>query len=333
MRIDSSVTSISWIPREAVEGLAGAAFGLGLAHYDPPPPPVLDDLEALHQAGRFRFANALRAWVEVVDGRIVQCGHSGRGYISSTRLTLGPASVTFQPVAFPDLRPEPEVDERSVRFVQTTGGRTGVAAPRRVGHPPFVQIAAPLVWTTLSLTIHSDGSSAYEVLGASPFPRHWIYDHDGRHVAKSGLMEFEAWWREAFGAHTPWGGIDTPAVIRPAVSAVEQEISNLVMDRSPAFQHLDAGEVLVRQGDPGAELFLLLDGLLSVEVDNRAVAEVAPGAVLGERALLAGGRRQATLRAVTSCRVAHIPGDRIDRDALERLMRGREATTKPDDGS
>jgi hypothetical protein len=30
MRIESSVTSISWIPREAVEGLAGVAFDVGL---------------------------------------------------------------------------------------------------------------------------------------------------------------------------------------------------------------------------------------------------------------------------------------------------------------
>jgi Cyclic nucleotide-binding domain len=333
MRIDSSVTSISWIPREAVEGLAGIPFGVGVAHYDLPPPPVLEDLEAMRQADRFRFANDLRAWIEVEDGRIVDHGHLGRGHISSTTLRIGRANVTFQPVAFPDLRSEPEVSEKSVRFVQTAGGRTGVAAPRHVGRPPYVQIAAPVVWTTLALTIRSDGSSAYEVVGASPFPRHWIYDHTGQHVAKSGLIEFEAWWREAFGSHTPWGGIDTPALIRPAVSAVEREISDLVMDRSPSFQRVDAGEVLVRQGDPGAELFLLMDGLISVEVDGKAVAEVAPGAVLGERALLQGGRRQATLRASTPCRVARVPGDRMDRATLQRLIHDGEPTPEPEAGS
>jgi hypothetical protein len=73
MRIESSVTSISWIPREAVEGLAGVAFDIGFAHYDSPPPPVLEDLDAMRKADRFRFANELRAWVEVVDG----CGVTG----------------------------------------------------------------------------------------------------------------------------------------------------------------------------------------------------------------------------------------------------------------
>ena len=46
--------------------------------------------------------------------------------------------------------------------------------------------------------------------------------------------------------------------------------------------------MLMRQGDPGEELFLLLDGILRVEVDGKAVADLGPGAVLGERP--AGGR-------------------------------------------
>ena len=325
MRIESSVTSISWIPRKAVEGLVGVAFDVDLAHYDLPPSPVLGDLEALRSEDRFRFANDLRAWVDVADGRVVDYGSSGKGYLGSTTLRIGPGSITFQASAFPDLRPPPEVSETSVRFVQTAGGRSGVPAPRNVGHPPFVRVSPPVVWTTLALTIHADGSSEYEVVGASPFPRHWFYDHSGHHVAKSGLMEFDAWYREAFGSETPWGGIDEPVVVRPAVSDVQREISDLLMSDDPTFERLEAGQLLVRQGDPGDELFLLLDGLLTVEVDGTAVAEVAPGAVLGELALLGGGRRQACLRAKTPCRVARVPGDDIDRSSLVRLMRDRNA--------
>ncbi len=98
------------------------------------------------------------------------------------------------------------------------------------------------------------------------------------------------------------------------------------MDQSPSFRRLGAGETLLRQGDPGEDLFLLLDGLLAVEVDGNAVAEVAPGAILGELALLEGGKRRATLRALTPCRVAWVPSDRIDRESLDRIRRGREAT-------
>ena len=62
---------------------------------------------------------------------------------------------------------------------------------------------------------------------------------------------------------------------------------------------------------------------LAVEVDGRTVVELGPGAVVGEVALLDGGRRTATLRAVTPCRVAAVPGDRIDRAALAELARTR----------
>ena len=47
MRIESSVTSLSWIPSEAVTGLNKAVFGSGFTHYDDPPPDVIRDLEAL----------------------------------------------------------------------------------------------------------------------------------------------------------------------------------------------------------------------------------------------------------------------------------------------
>jgi CRP-like cAMP-binding protein len=41
--------------------------------------------------------------------------------------------------------------------------------------------------------------------------------------------------------------------------------------------------------------------------------------VLGERALLEGGRRTATLRAVTPCRVATISGEELDPQMLSEL--------------
>ncbi len=69
------------------------------------------------------------------------------------------------------------------------------------------------------------------------------------------------------------------------------------------------------------QLFLLLDGVLSVEVDGTGWAEVGPGAVLGERAAIEGGARTATLRAVTPVRVAAVAAAQIDRDKLMRAGR------------
>ena len=53
------------------------------------------------------------------------------------------------------------------------------------------------------------------------------------------------------------------------------------------------------------------------------MAEVGPGALVGELALLREGRRMATLRSVTPCRVAVVPKDRVDRQALEEIATGR----------
>jgi CRP-like cAMP-binding protein len=84
---------------------------------------------------------------------------------------------------------------------------------------------------------------------------------------------------------------------------------------------------LVVQGDEGKDMYLLLDGVLSVEVDGSPVAQVGPGTVLGERALLEGGRRTATLRAVTACRVAAASGSELSPEMLSELAAGhrREA--------
>ena len=35
----------------------------------------------------------------------------------------------------------------------------------------------------------------HEVVGASPFPRHGVYDDEGRLVEKSGTLDFEQWLR------------------------------------------------------------------------------------------------------------------------------------------
>jgi CRP-like cAMP-binding protein len=93
--------------------------------------------------------------------------------------------------------------------------------------------------------------------------------------------------------------------------------------------NLPTGTELVRQGSPGTEMFLLLDGILAVEVDGTRIAEVGPGAVLGERALLEGGNRTASLIAVTPIRVARAAADAVDQAALAELALGhrREAAT------
>jgi len=327
MRFESSVTSISWIPSEAIEGMPELPFELGIGHYDEPPPDRLEegDLERLRADDRFREANYLRAWIEVENGKIVDHGQAGDGLVGRTRFSLGPVGLTVPGVAFDILRPEPKVDDHAVRFSQTVGGRAGFPAPRRVAGRPYFRVHSAIAWTTLALTIRADGSSDHELAGASPFPRHWIYDRDGQLVAKSGIVDFKTWYREAHGDHTPWGGEESEPFVTATESALEREISRELMEGKNLSERrsLEVDETLVEQGEPGAELYLLLDGVLVAEVDGDEVAEIGPGAIVGEGALLEGGKRTATLSARTRCRVAVIPAELIDRLELEDLAAGR----------
>ena len=330
----SSVTSVSWIPSEAIPlVLMKVPVLLGIAQYDAPPPDRLEDLDALHAAGAFRFANRLSAWVEVEDGQIVDAGYDGGGLMSSTVAHLKAATFAFPPVRYPDIQKEPEFGDGWVRFVQTTGGRTGSPMPRKISRPPFVQVTAPVVWTTLSLTLHADGRAEYGVNGASPFPRHWFYDHDGALVKKSGIADYRSWADAMHGDNTPWGDRENEVLIADAETELERAMSSTIMrgGAKPEFRRLEAGDTLIQQGETGTELFLVLDGMLTIAVDSEAIAEAGPGSILGERAILEGGQRTSTVRALTPVRVAVAAADQVDREALAELAGGHRREDQPAD--
>jgi Cyclic nucleotide-binding domain len=322
MRHEGRVTSLSWIPSEAVTGGTRLAFGAGFTHFDQPPPEDLGDIERLRATDRFRFANLLRAWIDVDGcGQITGSGYSGGGLMSSTMVKIGPLLHRFLAVKLPDLQRDPQPGDGWVRFVQTTGGRAGLPAPRRVRRRPYVQWQAPLVWTTLSLTLHADGRAEFALIGASRFPRHWIYDGTGQLSRKSGLADFGDWYRKSFGRRSPWGNADSPALVTAVGTALERSLSVQLMHGAakPSVRRLNAGEVLARQGEPGTSVYLVLDGVLRVDRNGERLAEYGPGALLGERAHLEGGARTSTLIAVTPSRVALAEASQFDRSALMEL--------------
>ncbi len=327
MRVEGSVTTISWIPSEAITGMVyRVPFQVGLAHYDNPPPDQVDDVDALLDADKARFANQLHAWIEVENGEIVDHGQGGKGRIGSTTMRVGGFDTTFAAVPLPDRRSAERIGSTAVRFEQTAGGRTGVPTPRRVSRPPYMQIAAPMAWTTLQLTLHADGRQEHRLTGASPFPRHWVYDAGGQLESKSATIDYRVWSVESFGDHTPWGSVDSPVLVSAVETALERQMSLSIMrgNKQPKIRRLTAGEHLTEQGEEAEELFLLLDGLLQVDVDGEVLAEIGPGAVLGERALLEHGRRTATLQALTPCAVAVADRGVVDEEALRQLAGGHD---------
>jgi hypothetical protein len=320
MRVQAQAVSVSWIPSASVEGWLRSGFDLGLSHYDDPPADVVggvEDLRTLRDDDRFRFANLLQGWAEFTsEGTTGGYTDSSDLLMGSTTVRVGVATVSFMGYSLPVLRADPVVEEDRVVLRQTVGGRTGVPLPRRVKHPPFVRWHAPIVWTTLQLTLTRDGSSQVELVGASAFPRHWVYDSEGRLSRKTGLTQLQDWMDHSFGDRTPWGDQDSAALTVAAESGAERRLSGVIMGGAPEIVRLDEGSEVLRQGEEGTDVYLVLDGVLDVGVDGDVVAEVGPGAVLGERAALEHGRRSATVTARTPVRLARVPASSLDPGGL-----------------
>jgi CRP-like cAMP-binding protein len=83
-----------------------------------------------------------------------------------------------------------------------------------------------------------------------------------------------------------------------------------------------AGQTLVRSGEAGDSLYVLIEGLLSVNVERdgqlQRVARLEPGQCFGEMSLLTGEPRSATIICVTESVVYQ-----INRDSLRHLMEQR----------
>jgi CRP-like cAMP-binding protein len=69
-----------------------------------------------------------------------------------------------------------------------------------------------------------------------------------------------------------------------------QQIAQLVDDVD-----IPAGKVLMRQGDSGAEMFVIAAGTVRIERNGEFIRDAGPGTAIGEMALLSEGPRTATV--------------------------------------
>lgn len=66
---------------------------------------------------------------------------------------------------------------------------------------------------------------------------------------------------------------------------------------------VDAGQILIRDGHLGTQCFVIIDGRARAFIGAEELAILGPGAVVGALALLDGGRRSATVAAITPMRL------------------------------
>jgi PPM family protein phosphatase len=135
------------------------------------------------------------------------------------------------------------------------------------------------------------------------------------------------------------GGRDniTAIVVGVEDSGAEEPASIARIDalaRIPLFEHLSyreqnellalartrtypAGAVIVKQGEPGGDLFIVLEGEVSIEQHGLPIATVGVGGHIGEMGLVDAGPRSASVRAQTPIRAMVITRD----DALGLMQR------------
>ena len=106
---------------------------------------------------------------------------------------------------------------------------------------------------------------------------------------------------------------------------------------------IQGGEYLFRQGDPGDSFYITISGRLEVIVENKGeakrVAELVLGDPVGEMALISGGTRSASVRAVRDTQLIRINSDQFDdifcsspgvtRSIMSFLVERIEAANKP----
>jgi EmrB/QacA subfamily drug resistance transporter len=106
----------------------------------------------------------------------------------------------------------------------------------------------------------------------------------------------------------------SPLAAAPLLARLPEGVRRELESRSePVTVH--AGELLFAAGDDAADLYVVTAGLLDVEVQGESVRQVGTGAVLGELALLTGGRRSAGIRAR---RDSHLL--RVSHDTFEEVV-------------
>jgi CRP-like cAMP-binding protein len=93
-----------------------------------------------------------------------------------------------------------------------------------------------------------------------------------------------------------------PTLIRLLSSAVRRR-SRIITFAS--------GELILREGDGGSDVLILLSGECQVTVHGESVNTIRPGELFGEIACLEAGTRTATVRAATDCSVLILPGDSL----------------------
>jgi NTE family protein len=174
------------------------------------------------------------------------------------------------------------------------------------------------------------GSTAGEVSVLSDTPAlATVRARGSAHVAALSRSGFDR-----FAARSPAGALALVEALRPAL---HRHAVRFALHRTSTFRDLDpqllidleselepvslySGEWLLREGEPGDSIFIVISGRLRVvrgaaSPHQAVLAELGPGETVGEMALVTGEPRSADVYAVRDTQLA-----RLSKPAVERLL-------------
>ena len=85
-----------------------------------------------------------------------------------------------------------------------------------------------------------------------------------------------------------------------------------VFKDSEDLVEFSAGSVILREGETGDHMYVVMEGELSVLLGDKVIANAAPGDIVGEMELINSDTRSATVVANSDCILAYIDQGSFD---------------------
>jgi CRP/FNR family transcriptional regulator, cyclic AMP receptor protein len=97
----------------------------------------------------------------------------------------------------------------------------------------------------------------------------------------------------------------------------DEEVHNVIKDIN--FLTFDRGEYIIKSGETGKDVYLLIKGQCNVIVNNKSVAVIHEQQTFGEISLITNQQRDASIVASTQCTVISF---NLDMDLIEKSITG-----------
>ena len=161
---------------------------------------------------------------------------------------------------------------------------------------------------------HVLGAGTDDLLELTPAERERIFnlgyftwvEQQGVSFADFVARHDQAFWRDLRASVPAWDDAIRESLRRIDILGPlgEEDLDSLA--RHVRLRVYGRGETVVRQGEEGDSLFIVLQGGLEVRFDGKKVGELSEGEFFGEMSLLTGERRRATVVAAEEVRLIEV---------------------------